>query len=1513
MTSKRSKMSEYSFPSKIIGVQFSILSPDEIRKNSVVEVTSRDTYINNKPVIGGLFDPRMGVLEPGLICPTDGLTYIDTPGYFGHIELARPVFYIHHLKDILKILKTVCFKCSKLLINKSQHTHILSKSGEDRWEYVSNLASNKKRCGDDNDDGCGCKQPDKIKVEGMATLYAHWDSKLVIGDLKLTPEIVLKIFKRISDEDVHFMGFNPVWSRPDWMICQVLAVPPPAVRPSVKHDSQQRSEDDLTHIYSNIIKTNNDLLNKINDNAPINVVEILSSLLQYFIAMIVNNKAKGAQPMAQRSGRPLQCIMGRLNSKNGRIRVNLMGKRVDYSARSVITGDPNLSIRQLGVPLKIAKNITKPETVNDRNRDFLLKMVQNGPDIYPGAKILERKNGEHISLRYIDRNSIQLENEDIVHRHMMDGDAVLFNRQPSLHRMSMMAHIVKIMKVGDTFRMNVGDTKPYNADFDGDEMNMHMPQNALAEIELRNLAAIPFQIVSPANNSPIIGIFQDSMLGSYRFTRKNTIVSPRDAMNLLMMFPKVNVDIIRDLGDKITNFDIISQILPPLTLKYKTKLYQDEEDYGTSNNVLDIYNGRYIKGQMEKSVLGGSTKGIIHRICNDYGNRASSDFIDDLQNIITEYMKSSSFSVGISDLIADAKTTHEIIHVITTQKLEVQTLIDKVHLGIFENNTATSNNVEFETSVNNILNKATDKSGQIGRKSLSKDNRFLMIVNSGSKGTLINISQMISCLGQQNVDGKRIPYGFDNRTLPHYNKFDDSPNARGFIESSYISGLTAPELFFHAMGGRIGLIDTAVKTSQTGYIQRRLIKGLEDLKVEYDMTVRNNKGKIVQFSYGEDGFDSTRIENQFLPLPGMTTEDIYLHYDIVGLYDENNNSKLLAVFSKSTVSRIRSQQAETKMMCKKYIDNMCEAQHSVITNLFRNKDENSVRLPVAFQYIIANIQGQLNLNSNSIVDITPMEAFQLIEEYFEKLNNINFVRPTELFNIMYYYYLSPRDLLVNKRYHRKALILLLETIVLKYKQAIVHPGEMVGIIAAQSIGEPTTQLTLNTFHNAGVASKSNVTRGVPRIEEILRLTKNPKHPSLTIYLKPLDETEPDRATQYANMIEHTRLIDVVKSVQICFDPNETSTFIEEDRLLMAQFYEFENLMKDCLENPDDIDTTAAAAPIPKSKWIVRMEIDAEVLLDKNITMDDIHFAIKKSQYENDITCVYSDYNMDKLVFRIRTHSSIFTKGKKKGVPEILDQSDEIYLLKNFQDTLLNNIILRGVNNIANVSPRKLQNMVVREEGKYIKRDTWVLDTNGTNLLDILAIDYIDYTRTISNDIKEVFDVLGIEAARETIYNELAEVMEFSDVYINYHHLSLLCDRMTNTVNMVSIFRSGILNDDTGPISKSTFEMHSEVFLNAAKHADFDHMRGVSANIMMGQYGYYGTNAFSLVLDINAMKTQEARMVDLTDKDTEIEKMFGITEKESDVCSKSNIQIKNNIDNVKRHDIGMCDDDYNMGF
>ena len=1493
--------------SKVVGIQFSILSPDEIRKGSVAEINSRDTYINNKPVIGGLFDPRMGVLEPGLICPTDGLDYMQTPGYFGHIELARPVFYIQYLNTILKLLRCVCFKCSKLLISKEKYKQAMKLPEDARWKYVFSLASKIKRCGEDTEDGCGCLQPNKIRKEGLASIFAEWKDTDII--IKLTPEIVLKIFKRISDEDVSFMGFSPLWSRPDWMVCQVMAVPPPAVRPSVKHDAQQRSEDDLSHILVNIIKTNKTLQEKLQNNAPANVIDDWSTVLQYYVATQVDNKIPGVASVAQRSGRPLKSIKDRLNGKGGRMRGNLMAKRVDFSARSVITADPNISIRELGIPLKIAKNITKPVTVNHMNKAFLLKLVRNGPEVFPGAKILEKKNGESITLRYIDRESITLEDGDIVHRHMMDGDAVLFNRQPTLHRMSMMCHIARIMHRGDTFRMNVADTKPYNADFDGDEMNLHMPQDVESESELKNLAAVPYQIISPANNAPIIGIYQDSMLGCYRFTRENIKFTPREAMNLLMMFNRVNENDLLEKGDIVSSFDILTQIMPPLTLQYKTKLYNDSEDPKKSNNILEIKNGKYIRGQMDKGVLGAGTKGLIQRTCNDFGNLASSNFIDDLQNVVTEYMKSSSFSVGISDLISDKKTNEDIVKVITGKKNDVKTLIDQTQLGIFENETGKTNEEEFETQVNNILNQASSEAGKIGLKNLNKNNRFVIMVNAGSKGSELNISQMISCIGQQNVDGKRIPYGFEQRTLPHYTKFDDSPGARGFVESSYINGLSPQELFFHAMGGRVGLIDTAVKTSTTGYIQRRLIKGLEDLMVGYDMTIRTNKKKIVQFSYGYDSMDTTKVENQQVPIVTMSIQDIYAHLNIPE--ESGKNSSINMIFEKNTLKRLKKQSDEAKIKCKMYTEMLINDRDEIIKHIFKYKGDSQVSCPVAFSYIINNIQGQQNINSNSLVDITVLEAYEMIEDTFSNLEKIYYAPPTQLFKTLYYYYLSPKDLLFVKRFNKSALTILLNTISLNYKRGIVAPGEMVGMTAGQSIGEVSTQMTLNTFHFAGVSAKSNVTRGVPRIEEILSLSDSPKNPSLTVYLKKDDEIDKDKAHSIMYMLEHTKLEEIVKSIEVCFDPDDLNTLINEDKNTMEQYRAFENMIDECANSAITNEANE------KSKWIIRMIMEPTIMLEKNITMDDVNFTLN-SCYGDEISCVYSDYNSDKLVFRIRMNNVIkqsSSRGGQKKQTKInpLDQSDQIYILKNFQDQLLQNIVLRGIKGINKVTLRKIKDNVVENSGVYKKQDIWVLDTIGTNMLDVLGLDYIDAKRTFSNDIVEVYNVLGIEAARQSIYNEIADVIEFDGTYINYHHFSVLCDRMTFTNKMISIFRHGINNDNIGPIAKASFEETPEMFLKAARHAELDTMRGISANVMCGQEGFFGTSAFQVVLDIEEMKKlQEESVYESVEESEEIDKMFGDIDNPNDPCSSSKLMIQNNVISIKTSDLGK-DNDYNPGF
>ena len=560
----------------------------------------------------------------------------------------------------------------------------------------------------------------------------------------------------------------------------------------------------------------------------------------------------------------------------------------------------------------------------------------------------------------------------------------------------------------------------------------------------------------------------------------------------------------------------------------------------------------------------------------------------------------------------------------------------------------------------------------------------------------------------------------------------------------------------------------------------------------------------------------------------------------------------------------------------------------------------------------------------------------MIEDNYKILEGLYYAPPTELFKAMYYYYLSPKELLVIKRFNKKALTVLLETITLMYKRALVAPGEMVGMIAAQSIGEPTTQLTLNTFHSAGVASKSNVTRGVPRIEEILSLSENPKNPSLTIYMKKDEETDKELVRDKIPSIEITILKEIVESVEICFDPDDMNTLIEQDKDIMSQYFEFEKMIDECMSSstetmskslatsseelglggaaagPAPLTSASGTAPNEKSKWIIRMTMDRESMLDRKITMDDIHFALKNI-YTDEITCMYADYNSDNLVFRLRLNN-VITNSKKKNTSTLsLDQSDQIYILKNFQDNMLNNIVLRGVKGLSKVLLRKITDSVVKIDSAYTKKETWVLDTTGTNLITALSLDYIDITRTISNDIQEIYSVLGIEAARVAIYNELSEVLEFDNTYINYHHLIMLADRMTASAKMVSIFRHGINNDDIGPIAKASFEETPEMFLKAARHAELDEMRGVSANVMCGQEGHFGTSSFQVLLDMNKMiKFGGEAKYNITNASDEIEKAFDM-ENPDDVCSIGNLSMNVTLSSIKKENLGNVKMNYNIGF
>jgi DNA-directed RNA polymerase II subunit RPB1 len=517
--------------------------------------------------------------------------------------------------------------------------------------------------------------------------------------------------------------------------------------------------------------------------------------------------------------------------------------------------------------------------------------------------------------------------------------------------------------------------------------------------------------------------------------------------------------------------------------------------------------------------------------------------------------------------------------------------------------------------------------------------------------------------------------------------------------------------------------------------------------------------------------------------------------------------------------------------------------------------KSKIYMPINFTNLIIRIKNQLKITTKSLSDISPMDAYEIIDNTYDYLNKM--FSPCKKFKIVYKYYMNPYILIHVNKFHRDGIILLCELIINIYKKSIVNPGEMVGMVSAQSIGEPTTQMTLNTFHYAGVSSKSNVTRGVPRIEEILTLTKNPKNPSLTIYLKPEDQYDINAAYKIASKLEHTKLSNIIKKAEIYYEPHDFSTQIDEDDLIMKEYIEFTDIINECygkkktnLSSNDDGEKIISENA-NENNWIMRIELDETLMLDMNISNEDIHYSLK-SQYGNDIECFYTDYNSDnKIIFRIRLL-------KQKKQKDIFTEEDIVHHVKMYLENMLKKSVIRGINNIEKVNLRKITNYRVYNDDtcNYDEKSIYVLDTIGSNLSDVLKLDYINTSKSFSNDIIEMKNVLGIEAARMCLFNEISEVMEFDSTYINHHHIHLLCDRMCYNHKLVSIFRHGINKDDIGPIAKASFEETTEMFLKAAKHGELDNMRGVSANVMCGQEGYYGTSSFQLYIDSEIMNSKK---------------------------------------------------------
>ncbi|MFC7081489.1 DNA-directed RNA polymerase subunit A' [Halorussus caseinilyticus] len=877
------------------------------------------------PIDMGLMDPRLGVIDPGLECKTCGKHSGSCNGHFGHIELAAPVIHVGFTKLIRRLLRGTCRNCSRLLLTEDEKEKYESKLtrtkelGDDVTDVTKAAireARKKDRCtycGEvqydinhekpttyyevqqvltseyseqiasamqgDEEEGREPMAPQELadatdidlsrineimsgefrpREDDRKAIEKALDIDLTEEDMnKLMPSDIRDWFEDIPDEDVGTLGIDPDRSRPEWMILTVLPVPPVTARPSITLDNGQRSEDDLTHKLVDIIRINQRFMENREAGAPQLIIEDLWELLQYHVTTFMDNEISGTPPARHRSGRPLKTLSQRLKGKEGRFRGSLSGKRVNFSARTVISPDPTLSLNEVGVPERVAQEMTQTMNVTDRNVEEARRYVANGPEAHPGANYVKRPDGRRLKVteKNCEELSTKVEPGWEVNRHMVDGDIVIFNRQPSLHRMSIMAHEVVVMPY-KTFRLNTVVCPPYNADFDGDEMNMHALQNEEARAEARVLMRVQEQILSPRFGANIIGAIQDHISGTYLLTNENPHFNETQALDLLRA---TRIDELPDPSGTDdedepywTGRDIFSELLPSdLNLEFT----------GTVGDDVIIEDGQLIEGTIAEDEVGEFGGEIVDTITKVYGNTRSRVFINEVAALAMRSIMHFGFSIAIDDESIPGEAQNRIDEAIDNAYDRVEELIETYQNGDLESLPGRTVDETLEMKIMQTLGKARDSAGDIAEEHFDEDNPAVVMAKSGARGSMLNLTQMAGCVGQQAVRGERINRGYENRTLSHFKQNDLSAKAHGFVEHSYTGGLDPREFFFHAMGGREGLVDTAVRTSKSGYLQRRLMNALSELEAQYDGTVRDTNDRIVQFEFGEDSTSPVKVSH----------------------------------------------------------------------------------------------------------------------------------------------------------------------------------------------------------------------------------------------------------------------------------------------------------------------------------------------------------------------------------------------------------------------------------------------------------------------------------------------------------------------------------------------------------------------------------------------------------------------------------------------------------------------------
>jgi len=823
-------------------IEFGIIDPEMIKKMNVAKITKTELYDQEGyPIEGGLMDPRLGVVDPGVRCRTCGGSIGECQGHFGFLELTRPIIHVHYAKFLFNLVKVFCKKCSRILIDEEN----LAKINGRKLSFKRLRKFIKKKC-----PYCKSEQG-KMKFIKPYTIVE--DNKT------LDPTKLRERFEKITNEDLKAIGFS---IRPEWVILTLLPIPPVTVRPSITLETGERSEDDLTHKLVDIVRINERLKENIDLGAPDFIIEDLWELVQYHISTYFNNEISGVPPARHRSGRILKTLAQRLKTKEGRFRGNLAGKRVNFSARTVISPDPMIDIDEVGVPERIAKELTLPLRVTEKNLELTKSFVLNGPDKSPGANYVIRPDGRRKKISKENKEEIAKEVVPgyIVERHIKDGDIALFNRQPSLHRMSIMAHRVRVMPY-NTFRLNLCVCVPYNADFDGDEMNLHIPQTEEAQVEAEILMSVPKHIRSPRFSGPIIGATRDHLSGLYILTYGQKTFDRKDFVQLIRAVDR-NMEIPKK--KTMTGKEIFSLFLPKnFSIEYRAKACIGCKNCTKGKCPYDSYviikKGELINGVIDKAGVGAETGKMIDKIEKEFGSETVKKFLFNVTRLAIEVLMQKGFSISISDQDLSEDAKREIKEVIENVRKDIDDLIKQFERGELKVLTGRTPKESLETLIKRRLNRCLSEIEKILELRMKENFTFIM-AKSGARGSMVNLVQTSACIGQETTMEERMERGYYDRTFPHFKKGDISLEAKGFVGRGFKDGLTPFEFFFDAINSRESLMDKSLKTRHSGYMERRLVGALQDLKIEYDGTVRDSLKRIVEFVPGEDGLDPSKVD-----------------------------------------------------------------------------------------------------------------------------------------------------------------------------------------------------------------------------------------------------------------------------------------------------------------------------------------------------------------------------------------------------------------------------------------------------------------------------------------------------------------------------------------------------------------------------------------------------------------------------------------------------------------------------